>query len=172
LCREAKSVLYANSEYHIHIQDNYMNHPANSATYRFSSNSVKWKSENSWLADLRSTITLEKAQRITIEIALHNSRKGVRQTWNGALRSELRGATSLKKLHVILKAPQETHTLDLFETDRTLLMLGHTVKCSGVVTAAMDFSLGPLSDFKSESYYEMLAALKGYVLSVALLYGY
>lgn len=82
-------------------------------------------------------------------------------TWYGRIRGELRGASKLKKLHITVKAPHGGRFHDQLETDRTLYMIGQTMKCSGVVTAAMDLSLGLQLGFDSRSYYDMLAGSKG-----------
>jgi hypothetical protein len=165
---EAKPVLYANTEFRIHVQDRYWLHLWPSETYfeRFGvddedveADPSLWIELNPWLGNPRSIVPLNIVRVLSLNIEANISVEGKKWTWTGQLKHTLREARHLEKLQIILNCEPELG-FDQDETNKTLRTIGQIVKCGGAVTGKMSLVLGAYG-FASASYYQMLAELKG-----------
>lgn len=168
---EAKPVLYNRTEFCILMRDEYWLHSWDELTYKdvFGCDDVRespdphaWIAHNPWLLDPRSIVPVSNIRILTLYMSCTGSLKARNWTWTAQLRHTLLSATKITKLHIDLDTPHEgdRENFNQSETNLALDILGQTIKCDGIVTAAMDPSLGIIG-FDSEHYWKMLTGFKG-----------
>jgi hypothetical protein len=120
-----------------------------------------WIELNPWLKNPRSIVHINNARVLSLDIEATTAARARRWTWDSQLTHTLRGARHLDKLQITLDCEPE-FGFDQDETNKTLLIIEHNVKCRRAVTGKMGLSLGA-EGFASASYHQMLAGLKGFV---------
>jgi hypothetical protein len=165
---EAKPVLYANTEFCIHLKDGYWLHFWTSEKYLdtfevrdegVAPGADDWIEHNPWLENPCSIVPINNVRVLTLDIQANASAEGRRSTWTGQLKHTLREARQIEKLHLTIDCDNDW-SFSQDETNDTLRIVGQIVRCGGTVTGNMGLSLGS-EGFASAGYYEMLAGLKG-----------
>jgi hypothetical protein len=168
---EAKPVLYSNTEFCIHVRNQYWLHLWSTEIYEETfevedfldePQSGEWNGYNPWLQEPRSIVPIDNVRTLTLAIECSAGASSHDWTWTGQLRHTLRGASNIQKLHIRIKDPYEDHQFQA-TTDLMMGILGQCIRCRGVVTAELDLALGS-ENFDSRSYYKMLDGFKGWVI--------